>query len=338
MMRQQEYPLGVKREMSLWLKTAPRGSQKKLAEVVGVSTRTVRSWKKKPDHKKRGRKKTGVSESQRLEIKDQWEKQGCPGSRPIIKSLPNIPARVIREVIAALKKEKKDRYNKHREENRTTVEVHVPGALMVMDGATIKTEGGDFIVLRDRGSVSTHAHKCEGEDLNSQDTLKVFNELKAEGRLPLVMGTDNGSPFCAIVARDFMAQNKVVHLKSLPYVPQQNGSAENAVGDLKQQVANGFTVDQACAVLNQHRLRAKLDWQTSDQVEQTNLVYYTAEQRAEFYQATCSAIASAQLGIESVYEKRKAEREAIFATLENFELITRTRGHPSRWVKAEEIT
>jgi len=273
-----------------------------------------------------------------LEIKDQWEKQGCPGSRPVIKSLPKIPARVTREVVACLKKEKKKRYNKHREENRTTVEVHTPGSLTVMDGATIKAEGGDFIVLRDRGSISTHAHKCEGENLNSQDTLKVFNELKVERKLPLVLGTDNGPQFCASVARDFMAENKVIHLKSLPYVPQQNGSAENAVGELKKQVGNGFTVDQACTILNQHRLRAKLDWQTSDQVEQANLVYYTDEQRAEFYRACSFAIASAQLGIESEYEKRKAEREAIFATLESFELITRTRGHQSRRVKAEEIT
>ena len=338
MMRQEEYPLAVKSKIGLWLKTAPRGSQKKLAETLGISTRTVRAWKKKTSYLKRGRKKAGVSESQKCEIEHQWEKQGYPGSRPIIKSLPHVRVRAIREVIASLKKEKKKRFNKHREENRTTVHVHVPGAVMVMDGATLKSEGGDFIVRRDRGSLSTHAHKCDGESLNSQDTLKVFTQLKEQGKLPLVMGTDNGSPFCANEVKGFMTANKIIHLKSLPRVPQQNGSAENAVGDLKKITAMGLRADQACIALNQHRLRAKINWQTSDQVEQINLELYTEEQREEFYQAACLAITSAQLGIKSEYEKRKAEREAIFATLESFSLITRTRGHPSRWVEAEEIT
>jgi transposase InsO family protein len=305
---------------------------------LAVTTRTVRSWKKKASHQKRGRKKAGVSDTHKLEIELEWEKQGCPGSRPIIKSLPNIRVRAIREVIANLKREKKKRFNKHREENRTTVQVHTPRAVMVMDGATIKAEGGDFIVRRDRGSISTHAHKCEGENLNSQDTLRVLTELKTEEKLPLVMGTDNGSPFCAIEVESFMAENKVIHLKSLPRVPQQNGSAENSVGDLKKLTAMGFTSAQACINLNQHRLRAKNNWQTPEQVEQNNLKLYTVEFREEFYQAARSAITNAQLGIESEYEKRKAEREAIFATLESFSLITRTRGHPSRWVKAEEIT
>ena len=135
-----------------------------------------------------------------------------------------------------------------------------------------------------------------------------------------------------------MNENKVIHLRSLPRVPQHNGSAENSVGDIKKTKIFGLTATQVCQAINKHRLRAKLNWQTPLEVEQKTLKLYTPEERAMFYDTARSAISRALLGTKSVYEKRKAEREAIFQTLESFELITRTRGHPSRFVKAEEIT
>lgn len=338
MMHQREYPNEVKSEVGLWLKTAPRGSQKIMAQALGVTTRTVRAWKAKTEHKPRGRKKTRVTEAQRCEIEHQWKKQGYPGSRPIIKALPQISVRVTREVIASLKEETKKRYNQHREENRTTVTVHSAGTVMVMDAANLKDEGGDFILRRDRGSLTTNAHKCEGKDATSQDTLQLFKQLKEEGRLPLVACSDNGSPFCANEVEDYLHDNKIIHLKSLPRVPQHNGSAENSVGDVKKTKIFGLTAAQVCQSLNQHRLRAKLNWKTPLEVEQKTLKLHTPEERAMFYETARSAISRALLGTKSVYEKRKAEREAIFQTLESFELITRTRGHPPRFVKAEEIT
>lgn len=44
------------------------------------------------------------------------------------------------------------------------------------------------------------------------------------------------------------------------------------------------------------------------------------------------------IGIETADEKRKKEREAIFQSMEDFSLIKITRGHQSRYVKAEENT
>jgi transposase InsO family protein len=299
----------------------------------------VRSWKSsKAPPKKRGRKKIRATPSQKLAVKNEWEKQGCPGSLPIIKTLPFISVRLIREIIAELKKEKRQRYQEIKLKNRTTVTVHNAGVMLVMDGATVKSEGGDFIVHRDRGSKSVNAQKCGTKACSSQDTLAVLNELKQNEKLPLVLGTDNGSPFCANTVETFLELHEVIHLKSLPHVPQQNGSAENAVGDFKLQIKDGKTYEEACATLNMNRPRQTLGWLTSAQAEQINFLSVTPDLRSKFYKAARTAIDAAMLGTETAYEKRKAEREAIFNTLENFSFITRTRGHRPYLVKAEEIT
>jgi transposase InsO family protein len=340
MNQHQEYPYALKRRVGLWLKGAPRGSQETLASALKVSTRTVRSWKSKAQAppKKRGRKKTGVTLREKLIIAREWRRQGYPGSRPIIKSLPNLRVRAIREVIAGLKQKKKKRYRKNQIADRTSVMVCGPGIMTAMDAATIPVEGGDHIMYRDRGILSTNAEKCEGENVNSGDTLEVLSKLKENGELPFVLATDNGSPFVNGAVDNFLKENKVIQLKSLPRVPQQNGSAEATVCDVKSGPKYGLTVQEICFALNQHRRRATLNWQTPAQARQTSGKLHIQTSRDVFYEAACSAIKTAVLGTKNAKEKRKAEREAIFQTLENFSLIVRTRGCRSNLAKAEEIT
>jgi len=336
----QEYPDALKRRVGLWLKSAPRGSQATLAQALKVSTRTVRSWKSQAQAlpKKRGRKRAGTTLKDLLTIAREWERQCCPGSRPIIKNLPHLRVRLIREVIAGLKRKKRKRHRENQIINRTSILVKKPGVMLAMDAATIPTEGGDHIVYRDRGILSTNAKKCETQFATSIDTLKTLSLLKENDELPLVLATDNGSPFVSDVVEDFLAYNKVIHLKSLPRVPQQNGSAESTVGDIKSGKKYGLTVQESCFALNQHRLRSSLNWQTPAQAKQKNFTLYSLNQREAFYEATCSAINTALIGIKNAKEKRKAEREAIFQTLETFSLIVKTRGCRSNLAKAEEIT
>lgn len=332
-----EYKLEFQRRIGIWLITAPRGSQKIIANLLEVDARTVRSWKKVPP-KKRGRKKIEATLPEKLLIKEEWERQGCPGSRPVIKALPGSRVRIIREVVGTLNRQKKSRRQKHQQEARVSVKVKYPGVLSVMDAATVKPQNSDFILLRDRGSISVNSTKCESRSARSEDTLRVLGELHAKKKLPLVIGTDNGSPFCSGEVENFLANHKIIHLKSLPHVPQHNGSAENSVNDFKQLVSYGLTPAQACTALNQYRRRATLNWQTPAQAEQTNSMLYTEEVREVFYNSTRAAIDTAMLGTKNAKEKRKAEREAIFQTLETFSLIVRTRGHRSAQTKAEEIT
>jgi hypothetical protein len=194
-------------------------------------------------------------------------------------------------------------------------------------GKVPRNEGGEFIVYRDRKSLRTEATESKGPATCASDTLIVLNDLKKRGRLPLVAGTDNGSPFTADVVVDFLRENKIVHLRSLPHVPQHNGSAENAVGDIKSEVRDGATFEKACVTVNEYRVRQSLNWQTSNEVDQESFEPCTDEERTQFYDAANKAINLAVLGTKSAKEKRKAEREAIFKTMESFSLITRIRGY-----------
>jgi hypothetical protein len=241
-------------------------------------------------------------------------------------------------VISGLKQNKNRRRRKNQIINRTSITVKKPHVMIAMDAASIPTEGGDHIIYRDRGVLSTNAKKCETQFATSNDTLETLSLLKENGELPLVLATDNGSPFVSDVVEDFLTTNKVVHLKSLPRVPQQNGSAESTVGDIKTGKKYGFTVQESCLALNQHRIRASLNWQTPAQAKQKNFTPHTPMLREAFYDATRSAINAAVVGIKNAKEKRKAEREAIFQTLETFSLIVKTRGCRSNLAKAEEIT
>jgi len=329
----------LKDRVGLWLQTAPRGSQKLISEMLKVTTRTLRSWKSKchKPKKKRGRKRIGVTLTEMLTIAREWKRQGSPGSRPIIQALPKMRVKVIQNLISELKERKKKRYENKRMEVRTSVVVHQVSALGVMDAASM-IRGEEFIVYRNRGSLQMMTEECAQGATQSSDTIGFLEGLKQKGQLPLVVGTDNGSPFCADSVETFLQDNKVVHLKSLPRVPQHNGSAENAVLELKALLLDGISAADACDILNKNRLREKLGWQTSDAVNQNKFKPVTEDERTIFYNSARTAIDLAMKDKKSACEKRKAEREAIFQTLESFSLITRTQGRSTHPFKAERIT
>lgn len=321
-----EYPRIVKDQVGLWLREAPRGSQKIVAQALNVSDRTLRSWKKSAS-KKRGRQPLRSSFSETKQILKEWRRQGYPGSRPVIKALPGVRVRRVREVIAEMKLRRRRRALKFKQANRTQVRVKKVGVVVTMDGATIQ-RGEDIIVSRDRGSLSVNADACFGS-LRAEHTVQKLEQLKVSGRLPLVFCSDNGSPFCANIVETFLDRHKIIHLRSLPRVPQHNGSCENAVKELKQLLSEGLSVENACEILNKSRKRRQLGWKTTEEVDDEKFVQYNEESREKFYNEALLAIKQALHGTKSVMERRKAEREAILVTMERFDLITRTRGNRS---------
>lgn len=311
---------------------APRGSQKTLSRHLGVTQRTLSTWKRNAKQgfrpRSRGRKKKMTSLFEPLAIAREWRRQGRPGSRPVIAAMKSTRVRLIREVIRELKRRLRKRQANHTINNRVTVKVNEPGTMLVLDAAKDPTRnGGECIVHRDRGSLRTEVTICEGKATSAEDTLRVLRDLKARNRLPLVAGSDNGSPFVAKSVLAFYRANKIVPLRSLPRVPQQNGAAENGVGDFKRLAKNGATIVEACRILNECRLRETLDWKTPAEVDRERFQPCSKAMRERFYIATNAAIFGAKLGAKSAVEKRKAEREAIFQSMESFSLITRIRGH-----------
>lgn len=278
-----------------------------------------------------------VSLAEMIAISREWKHQGYPGSRPIIHALPKMRVRVVRETISKLKQRRKNRAETRRKEQRLSIEVHEVARVGVMDAASV-TRGEEFIVYRDRASLTTSSQDSSEGYTRSADTLRLLGDLKNKGQLPLVVGSDNGSPFCAAEVENFLKTNQVIHLRSLPSVPQHNASAENAVREFKDLLKIGLTAEKAALTLNDNRLRGKLGWLTSSEINRNQFKPVSQDERTLFYNAARSAIDLATINKKNTCEKRKAEREAILRTLESFSLITITKGRSTHPSKAEAIT
>ena len=68
---------------------------------------------------------------------------------------------------------------------------------------------------------------------NADTTCAALEALFIEHGPPLVIKSDNGSPFVAAETTDLLASRDVVHLLSPPYTPQYNGACEAGIGGLK---------------------------------------------------------------------------------------------------------
>ncbi len=333
------YPVELTKRVGLWLQKSPRGGQKLASEMLAVTPRTLRSWKLQQKNNKvikRGRPRAAITLSEMIAVAREWRRQCYPGVRPVLQALPFVRVRAARKVIGLLKARREKRKAAIKKEFRQKVQVIQARTVVTMDGASL-SKGDDYIVYRDRGSLSVNAQKCGGH-LNSEDTMRTLEDLKEKGRLPLVLGTDNGSPFCCEKVKTFLDDNHVVHLKNLPHVPQHNGSCENAVREFKELLQNNLSADSGVEQLNQNRKRRSLGWRTSKMYDNENFASINIQQRQIFYNSVKQNLKEALIGITSAFVKRKTEREVILKTMENFSIIKVTRGTPSARSKAEEIT
>ncbi len=67
----------------------------------------------------------------------------------------------------------------------------------------------------------------------ASEAIRALASLIARYGAPLVLKTDNGSPFCAADTCDFLRQHGVTMLFSPPYWPRYNGAIEAGIGSLK---------------------------------------------------------------------------------------------------------
>ncbi len=304
-----------------------------------MSPRTLRLWKsqaQKKNKRQRGRIRLAISFKEKIIIAREWQRQGYPGSRPVIMALPSLRVRVVREIIGNLKMRRKKRRETIKLKVRTKIRVKKVGAVITMDGASVQ-KGDDYIVYKDRSSLEVNVERC-GSFLNSNNTIGVLKKMKQTNRLPLVLCTDNGSPFCSAEVENFLDTNYIVHLKNLPRVPQHNGACEVAVREFKEQLIENLSTEKAIKKLNENRKRQSLNWQTSSEFTKNNFITYSDEERMKFYNNAKDKIKYVTFGIKSAKDKRKMERAEILKTMEDFSLITITRGNQSRQIKAAEIT
>jgi len=87
--------------------------------------------------------------------------------------------------------------------------------------------------------------------------------------------------------------------------------------------------------LNAQRMRPSRGGYTADELDRMLPRAEDLVDRARFYDSACAAIERAVPGIDNARARWRAEREAVWRTLEEFGLVTRTRGRrPAAAIKA----
>jgi len=91
--------------------------------------------------------------------------------------------------------------------------------------------------------------------------------------------------------------------------------------------------------MNEQRVRTSRGGFTASKLDKMLPRAEDLVDRARFHETACAAIRSAVQGIDDARARRRAEREAVLCTLEQFGLVTRTRGRwPAPCSKAERLS
>ena len=312
--------------------------------MMDVRVRTLHDWEhKQPGRLGRPPTPAPVRRAAYRSVVRDWERQGrSAGWRPVAAALG---ARVSTYLVQSSLREGKKRWRRRKEEHaqrhRTSVVVHARDAVWSIDAAQLGY-GPDGPVegqaVRDPASRATPAVRA-GAAPTADDVIAVLDEARAvRGTLPLVVTMDNGPPYRSRKVRTYLARHRVVPLFNLPHTPQHNPFVERAIGELRQDSglgARSLVPDartaarwwrESAARLDQERLRATLGYRTAAQADAELPRAPDAVDRARFYAEACCALRRAVLGCKGARARRRAERNSIYATLENFDLITRTRG------------
>lgn len=176
----------------------------------------------------------------------------------------------------------------------------------------------------------------DGKPITAQAMIERLEGLKANGRLPLILSTDNGSAYKSHAVESWLLKNQVIHLKSRVHTPTDNARIERAIGEAKHEAGldehaslerpqDGVICIQEALQRINRRPRASCSWQSAEDLTSTLPWWYISVSRHTFFESAREAICSAVQNLNGRLA-RMAEREAIFRTLELFGLIRRTRG------------
>jgi transposase InsO family protein len=185
-------------------------------------------------------------------------------------------------------------------------------------------------VVRDAAMPDVLAASVGGVVAAKDAVANLEAAIAAAGRAPLVQSNDNGGPYRSDEYEACLRRHRIVHLKNLPRTPQHNSRAERVIRDVKDESGLGIgvvlagedeaavRVAAACRRLERRALIAPRELPLT--------MRYTQEQRDDFYDAVCRRIEEAVRCAPNARARRRAEREAIHAELEERGFIRRTRG------------
>jgi len=333
--------------MGLWLvENGRKFPQQPLAQRLGITERTLRNWERGAQGEKKliGRPATSPSERFQacLKVARVLREQGHgAGWRPVLaKVKPMVSTRLVQESLRELKKRHRLKLSKRFKAHRVQVEVLSPNVIWAQDATHLGRMGRKAVqaeVIKDRATLG-YTGLAVGSVARAEEILWILEVAKKEQGLPLVWATDNGSAYKDKRVEDFLRQEKVVHLLSRPRLPQDNAAAEKGIQELKVQAKLGkgtalASLQEAAQklafsqeILNSRRLRASKGYRTAEQLKESLPPWENKVSREVFYERACECREKAVEGGGTAREKRQAERQAVYQTLEKYQLVTRTRG------------
>ena len=323
-----------------------RGDRQRYADALGSCVHTLRRWEREAEEAAGpppGRPPRSKSERSRARslVHEVVKEQGWgAGEGPVHRALKGaVSRRLTRQTLADLKREHRGRRCQVQERERTSVRVHARDALWSQDATHLgRDEAKKSIqaeVIREVASTCTLEIRV-GPAATADDVIDALEQARAtRGTLPLVWATDNGSAYVSATLQKYLADNQVVPLLSLPRTPQHNAWAEHGMRELKEEaeLAPGDDPDQLLGQLLQarnrldhHRLRRSRSWMTAADFDAQLPEAESLVNRERFYADACCAIRDAVLNSASKRERRRATRAAVLQCMQEFQLITRTRG------------
>jgi transposase InsO family protein len=247
---------------------------------------------------------------------------------------------LVQESVSELKKRRALRKRHWTKARRVRVEVLSSDVIWAQDATHVGRLNRKAVqaeVVKDRATLG-YVEVAVGPVAKAEDILGMLEGLKNNQGLPLVWATDNGSPYRDHRVEDFLKREKVVHLFSRPRLPQDNAAAEKGIRELKEGAGLGkgvklSSLEEAARklassweILDYQRPRGSKGYRTAAELEARLPTWREKVEREAFFEQACEAKEKAVKGGGTAREKRQAERQAVYETLEKFQLITRTRG------------
>lgn len=316
-----------------------------VAKRLQVSKRTLRSWKakaKKDCDKRSGRPSYSNREHRRalIMVARELHKQGYPGSPAIACALKDVvPLRLIRLYVGKINLRRRKKLRETRELNRVSIIVKASNVIWSQDGTHLGRKDCKAVeaqVIKDRASQKVLCVST-GKSADSVKIVSILENLKKSREVPLVWMTDNGPCYVNKDVENYVKKEKIIHLRSMPRVPEHNGSAERTMCELKTASLLGKKTvvhDQSDAHevlvknvirINEHRKRETLGFKTSHEVDEELKNKIDHVDREALYEEYCRGRELLRI-MKKGRELKLCEREMVMCLLEKYELIKRTRG------------
>ncbi len=208
--------------------------QSAVARALHLAPQTLSVWMDRPAQAiPRGRPATPVDPLATATVTELLDSHGRSIGVPTLKHLfHEVPRSALRRI--------REEWSSEQEIEPCRLVWTTPGSVWSADftrpPSSIDGVFNRVLVVRDLASqCMLLAAPCEAE---SADTVLFhLRQLFNQHAPPLVLKSDNGSPFIAADTREVCSSNRVINLLSPPLTPQYNGSVEAAGGQLKTRAA-----------------------------------------------------------------------------------------------------